>query len=240
MNQAFSYTGKEELEQAKFLPRYNLSIAKQLMRVMKPDQILMDFGAGTGTISELIRIHAKPQKLICLEIDEENRKALEEKKFDVIGDIEQCADESVDVVFSSDVLEHIEDDVAALKNIYRKLKPGGYASFWVPACTFLWTAMDDRVGHYRRYSRKQMIAVFEAAGFTVERCAYQDCAGVPVKILFKLVGNKEARATEKNLQFYDSVIVPLSSLFDLLFSRIIGKNLIMHAHKPDQPPSPSG
>lgn len=231
MSEEFSYTGKEELEQAMYLPGYNRNIAAQLTRVMKPGQVLMDFGAGTGTISGLVRDLAKPQKLICLEIDAGNAAALRQKGFEVIGDIAACPDESVDVVFSSNVLEHIEDDVAALKGIYRKLKPGGYASFWVPAWKVLWTKMDDRVGHYRRYRRRLMIETFEKAGFTAERCYYQDCLGFPVTVLFKLIGDRDAKVTEGNLRLYDNVIFPVSHLLDYAASPFIGKNLVMHGRK---------
>lgn len=233
MSGAFVYTGKEELDQAKFLPRYNRNIANQLLKVIRPGQVLMDFGAGIGTISELVREQAAAEKIICLEIDAGNKALLESKGFEVIGAIESCPDESVDVVFSSNVLEHIEDDGAALRDIHRKLKPGGYASFWVPAWKVLWTPMDDRVGHFRRYRRGMMMKMFEAAGFDVERCYYQDSLGFSIGLLFKFIGDRDARITESNLALYNNVIFPLSRVLDFACSRFIGRNLVMHAAKAD-------
>lgn len=232
MSAEFEYTGKEELEQAEFLPGYNRNIARQLMKVMKPGQSVMDFGAGMGTISELVREEAQAEKITCLEIDAGNKSVLESKGFNVITDIQQCPDDSVDVVYSSNVLEHIEDDVAALKDIHRKLKPGGYASFWVPAWKILWTKMDDRVGHFRRYRRPMMVDAFKQAGFEIERCYYQDCLGFPVTVLFKLIGDKDAKVTEGNLKLYDNVIFPVSHILDFGMQHFIGKNLVMHAKKP--------
>ncbi|MCB9991894.1 MAG: class I SAM-dependent methyltransferase [Rhodospirillales bacterium] len=228
----FEYTGKEELDQAKYLPGYNRNIANQLMKMMKPGQALMDFGAGIGTISELVREQAQPESITCLEIDAGNKDMLEGKGFTVITDIAQCPDASIDVVYSSNVLEHIEDDVAALKEIYARLKPGGYASFWVPAWKILWTKMDDRVGHFRRYRRPMMVQAFQAAGFTIDRCYYQDCLGFPVTVLFKLIGDKDAKVTEGNLKLYDNVIFPVSHVLDTVCAPFIGKNLVMHARKP--------
>jgi len=45
--------------------------------------------------------------------------------------------------------------------------------------------MDDRVGHFRRYRHGMIMKTFEAAGFTVERCYYQESLGFPVTVLFK-------------------------------------------------------
>ena len=229
-DQKFDYTGREELEQAKLLPRYNLNIARQLMKVIGPQSHIMDFGAGEGTISELIRAHSEAKKLITLDIDEENQTVLKSKEFDVLASLDQCEDNSLDVIYSSDVLEHIEDDLEILKALYQKLKPGGYMAHWVPAHEILWTSMDDRVAHFRRYTRSSMIKVFKEAGFEIERCYYQDCLGFPIVLLSKLIGDKGRN--DNNLKIYDQIIFPVSHCLDFIFKYLIGKNLVMHAKKP--------
>ena len=65
-----------------------------------------------------------------------------------------------------------------LKKLYVCLKPGGRAVFWVPAFECLWTAMDDRVAHCRRYTRATLEAAFRNAGFHIERSFYSGLAWI--------------------------------------------------------------
>ena len=71
-----------------------------------------------------------------------------------------------------DVLEHIEDDAAALANLYRVLKPGGRLYLAVPAHNFLRSDEDDRAGHFRRYSSPMLRTRLEKAGFQIEFGSY--------------------------------------------------------------------
>ncbi len=231
MGEEFSYTGREELEQQLCLPRYNRHIASLFLKAIKPGQTLLDFGAGIGTISALVREKARAQNMICVELDRDNIAALKEKKFEVLSDVSACADGSVDVIYSSNVLEHIEDDIAILKLLHVKLKPGGRAVFWVPAFPCLWTKMDERVKHYRRYTRETMIHAFTAGGFTVDKCFYQDSLGFFVTLLFKLIGSRDGRVSPASLKIYDRVIFPLSRLCDCVFSKFFGKNVVIYARK---------
>lgn len=231
MNEGFSYTGREELEQARFLPRYNRHIAQLILKVIQPGQAVLDFGAGTGTISSLIRDGAKAASLTCIEIDPENIAALRKSGFTVIADAAEVSKNSADIVYSSNVLEHVDDDVAALKTLYAALKPGGRAVFWVPAFPCLWTGMDRRVGHVRRYTRSHLSLVFREAGFTVERCFYQDSLGFFAALLFRLIGDKDGTVSSAALKFYDRFVFPLSCLCDFLLSPLLGKNAVIYARK---------
>ena len=71
-----------------------------------------------------------------------------------------------------DVLEHIEDDRAALASLYDSIEPGGMLYISVPARSALWSAEDDFAGHYRRYSLPHLKDIISAAGFTVEYGTY--------------------------------------------------------------------
>ncbi len=64
-----------------------------------------------------------------------------------------------------DVLEHIEDDVAAAQEFFRCLRPGGRLLVAVPADMRLWSAHDEAVDHVRRYERDELLALIEDAGF---------------------------------------------------------------------------
>jgi len=82
-----------------------------------------------------------------------------------------------DTVVCLNVLEHIKDDEAALRNLYDTLIPGGRLLLFVPADPALFGTMDTQVGHYRRYSRETLRQVIEAAGFTTDRITFMNRLG---------------------------------------------------------------
>lgn len=79
------------------------------------------------------------------------------------------ADASIDLVVAFDVLEHIEDDEAAVAHVFRALRPGGRYLVAVPCDPRLWSAHDEAVGHVRRYTRTTLEQLLRGAGFEVGR-----------------------------------------------------------------------
>lgn len=84
-----------------------------------------------------------------------------------------------DLIVAVDILEHIEDDAAALDTISRLLAPGGTLFLTVPAGPALMGEHDVRLGHFRRYTRGELAAKLSAR-FQLERCAYFGASLVPV------------------------------------------------------------
>jgi SAM-dependent methyltransferase len=78
-------------------------------------------------------------------------------------------DESATVMVAFDVLEHIDDDGAAARELARVLMPGGHVLVAVPAGPALWSAHDEAVGHVRRYTREALVGVLTAAGLEIDR-----------------------------------------------------------------------
>lgn len=72
---------------------------------------------------------------------------------------------SADLLVAFDVIEHVDDDAAALRDFRRVLKPGGALIVAVPADMQLWSAHDEAVGHFRRYERDALANAISAAGF---------------------------------------------------------------------------
>jgi SAM-dependent methyltransferase len=89
----------------------------------------------------------------------------------VIGRIEQLPfeDGTFDLITCLDVIEHTPDDRAALRELRRVAKPGGWALVTVPAYQALWSSHDEANHHYRRYSRAALRAAAVDAGWEMCR-----------------------------------------------------------------------
>jgi SAM-dependent methyltransferase len=84
------------------------------------------------------------------------------------------ADGYFDIITALDVVEHLDDDVAALAELCRVLRPGGIALVSVPAYPVLWTYWDDILGHRRRYTTRTLRAAAEEAGLEVLKVSYSN------------------------------------------------------------------
>lgn len=138
----FEYSGKEELRDLEEgLENYNkdivFKIAKGLGITEKSNitEGFAEFGAGTGALAEIWRdkFHINP---ICIEIDSSLIQILKTKSFTTYENLSSI-NNSLSFVYTSNVLEHIEDDLSALKDIKKKIKPGGSLAIYVPALPFL-------------------------------------------------------------------------------------------------------
>jgi SAM-dependent methyltransferase len=79
------------------------------------------------------------------------------------------ATESVDVVLALDLLEHLPDDAAAVREFARVLRPGGLLLVTVPACPQLWSEHDRALDHLRRYRASRLRRILLDAGMRVEK-----------------------------------------------------------------------
>jgi SAM-dependent methyltransferase len=82
-----------------------------------------------------------------------------------------------DLIMSFEVIEHLKDDVGALREWREYLKPGGRMILSTPAHPSRWNAADEWAGHVRRYTRWQLVDAVEKAGFEVEKV---ECYGFPL------------------------------------------------------------
>ena len=121
------------------------------------------FGAGIGTFAE--RVRQSGMRVSCVEPDARQAEAIVEKGITVYPNLDSISEESIDFLYSLNVLEHIEDDAKALSELYRILKPGAVAVLEVPAGPRLYDMYDELLRHYRRYSMGSFGRLVKGAGF---------------------------------------------------------------------------
>jgi SAM-dependent methyltransferase len=93
--------------------------------------------------------------------------------------------DGADVLVSLDVIEHLDDDVAALAEYRRVLRRGGALVVSVPAYPSLWSSHDEWAGHRRRYQQKTLVAALDRAGFEVERATHVFSFLVPPALVLR-------------------------------------------------------
>lgn len=109
------------------------------------------------------------------------------------------ADESFDLVSALDVVEHLDDDLAALKEMKRVLRPGGRVFLFVPTFMFLWGLQDDVSNHRRRYRLPELRRLLEQAGFEVERTSYANITFfLPILLIRRLMRLTGIKAESEN------------------------------------------
>lgn len=129
-------------------------------------------------------------------------------------------DQSFDAIIILNVLEHIEDDGAALAQIYRMLRPGGIAIIEVPAMPKLYDIYDKHVGHFRRYRMKDLLSDLRDTGFEVLSYNHLGIFIFPVFWLYKKRNQRFFERSEDEQK--DAVVGALRSanknwLLDIFF-----------------------
>jgi hypothetical protein len=101
----------------------------------------------------------------------------------------------------------------------------------VPAFNLLFSSMDRKVGHFRRYRRGPLVALARQAGFSVEQARYVDSLGFLAALVYRLVANDSGDIDRGSLAFYDRFVFPISRFLDKLAWPFAGKNLLVTAKK---------
>jgi SAM-dependent methyltransferase len=135
---------------------------------------LLDFGCGTGAFLEHLErfgtvraVDSDPNAVsFC------HARGRAEVELVPPGTPLPFADDTFDLVTTLDVIEHIDDDVGALAELRRVLRPGGRLLVAVPAFMFLWGKQDEVSHHRRRYTAGSLRQALAAAGFAVDRTSY--------------------------------------------------------------------
>lgn len=135
-----------------------------------------------------------------------------------------------DTIVCLNVLEHIEDDLKALSRMHGMLAPGGRLVLLVPAFQFLYGTVDRALGHYRRYTRKDLLPVMRRAGFVIERSFYMNVIGMAGWFWNNRI-IKLSEESGKQIGFFDRFIAPLAEFSERVLPPPAGLSLIAIGRK---------
>jgi len=110
--------------------------------------------------------------------------------------------DSFDLAASLDVIEHLEDDLAALRELRRVVAPGGSLLVTVPAYQWLWSGHDEINHHFRRYTRRSLQRAGEEAGWQQVRTTYFNSLLLPAAILLRVLDRFSRKTTESSLDLW--------------------------------------
>jgi SAM-dependent methyltransferase len=143
----------------------------------------------------------------------------------VRGDAGDLPASAFDVAFLSNVLEHIEDDVVALEQIARALRPGGRVIVFSPAFDALYSEFDAMVGHYHRYRLPELRERFARAGLDVVQSRYVNLPGWFLWLVYvRLLGRVPTRPA--TALAFDRFVVPVLRRFERLVRPPFGQSVL--------------
>jgi SAM-dependent methyltransferase len=163
---------------------------------MKAGQLLLNIGCGSGEYNA--KAHAMGLRVVACEPESHafELASRQAPRGAPSCEVFQCGlmelgryTAPADFIVMHDVLEHIEDDAAAVQVVHSLLAPGAVAVVSVPAYQWLFGHHDVQLGHYRRYTRSAVRELFRR-DFEIEAARYYGAAFIPVALWFSRLSNK--------------------------------------------------
>lgn len=209
------------------------------------DQLtLVDIGCGTGKFLEEMNLWQSWQDLIGLDGSDEalkytgKRKVAKVKKADFEAKLPLESD-SIDLITSLDVVEHIENDQALVNEFHRVLIPGGRVIITVPAHQWLWTYWDEILGHKRRHTVESVTQLANTAGLEVEKISYFYSYLLPIAWVFRLIKTKSDKASSSDFialpDWINQILIGFSEIETEIVKRFkipFGLSVVCVAKKP--------
>lgn len=172
-----TYAVESEVEQTHWWFVVRRSLIRSIVDVLKlpPDAAILDVGTSTGTNLRLLK-EMGFTNFLGLDRSPEAIHWCEDKGLGTVRQGDVCAipfpDESFDLVLATDIIEHVDDDLRALKELQRVLKKSGRIVITVPTFPSLWGLQDDVAHHKRRYRRRDLLEKLGKSGFECEKGFY--------------------------------------------------------------------
>ena len=181
------YQQMAELDQRHWWYRARRRVLSALIeRLVHPPKgaAILEIGCGTGHNLAMLGAFGKVD---ALELDEEARSVAEgrlgrEVMSSPLPELSQVAQKHYDLIGAFDVIEHIDDDRAAIASIASRLKPGGRLVLTVPAHQWMWSAHDVVNHHKRRYSKRALRRLIEESPLRLNAIGYFNSLLFPVAV----------------------------------------------------------
>jgi len=192
-------------------------LAELIRREVHPaaDARILEIGCGTGHNLAMLSGFGHVDGL---ELDDE-AAALSEKRLgrvvirSPLPELEGVSND-YDLIGAFDVIEHIDDDHAALAAIATRLKPGGKFMMTVPAHPWMWTAHDVANHHKRRYSKRALRALVEGSPLRLDKIGYFNSLLFPLAIVERAASKLRGK-DDGNVSLPPR---PLNNLFEAVFA----------------------
>jgi SAM-dependent methyltransferase len=165
------------------------SCVDDVSKTWEPGNFL-EMGAGTGRMTRIFL--ERGFWGACYDLGDDSRQMIRanlddfRSRITVVDDVTTLSTCSFDFLLAFEVLEHIEDDAAAMKQWTQYLKPGGKLLISVPAHSRKYGRSDEIVGHIRRYEKQELLSLLERSGFDDIRIVNY---GFPITELTRRVSN---------------------------------------------------
>jgi SAM-dependent methyltransferase len=198
------YEKMAELDQLHWWYRARREVLAALIRRKArpgPNSRLLEIGCGTGHNLSMLSEFGEVEGL---ELDDEAR-AIAEKRLGKpvlnapLPELNGVPERHYDLIGAFDVVEHIDDDQAAVESIARRLKSGGRLVVTVPAHQWMWSAHDVVNHHKRRYSKQALRELIESSPLRLEAIGYFNSLLFPLAIARRLSPLRERADDELSL-----------------------------------------
>jgi SAM-dependent methyltransferase len=202
---------------------------------------VLEIGSGIGTYSPRIVADPKVKQLTCVEIDlscsatarealaaAHVRKPVEHIVADYLG--ARLPKDEYDTALLINVLEHLQDDRAAIRKARSELRMEGTLVIFVPAFGLLMSGLDRRLGHHRRYTTASLRKLLEGAGFAVPTLRYYNLSGFLGWLWrFRIRGRMEQ--SPSLVRFFDRRILPVQLRVERALTLPLGQSVYAVAKK---------
>jgi SAM-dependent methyltransferase len=199
------------------------------------DGRVLEIGSGNGDYASewaergvaIVASEGDPGRLAALEQRFNGDPSVEVRE--LVAPITGTAD--YDAVVALNVMEHIEDDVEALRSFARQVRPGGNVVLFVPAFPIGMSRFDREIGHFRRYRKKTLRAALVGAGLRVESVRHVNALGLFAWIVMMRLLRQRPKAGPL-LRLWDGVVIRLVRLVERRVEPPFGQSLLAVARTP--------
>lgn len=215
------------------------SVLRRHLGIAPGGRKILDVGSGTGEMLDMLRDFGDVRGLDMSPKAVSYCRARFGDDVDVrLGRVPEDLSPA-DVVTAFDVIEHLDDDAGALREIHAVLPPGGHFICTVPAFEFLWSGHDVVNHHKRRYTRRTLRRRLRTAGFEVDRISYFNTLFFPLVVGVRLVRRRTSAPPVSDITLpsprVNSILMRMFASERWLLNRVnlpVGVSLVAVCHKP--------